>query len=218
MDAYHVFSQHLSWRSSCCKMWSGCPGQKPFSFSPGSPAWWKGGGIEEEVGRLSERCRFPTSGLTPALHEAEFVTSGHLLRAFKPAPGNAGERGHIPFLQSCAVLPSQGTFQKWKANSQKLLPEQQTGLVVHSPVMGVIQVQTISAPNLGLTPSKPHEHLIFHFSLAVIYAAFPSLWGAYSWSTAGACCLFPGLSCLSSYMGLWESYDPVYVMASVTIF
>lgn len=105
-----------------------------------------------------------------------------------------------------------------EANSQKLLPEQQTGLVVHSPVMGVIQVQTISAPNISLTPSNPHEHLIFHFSSAVVYAAFPSLWGAYSWSAAGACCLFPGLSCLSSYMGLWESYDPVYVMASVTIF
>lgn len=114
MDAYHVFSQHLSWRSSCCNMWSGCPGQKPFSFSPGSPTWWKGGGIEKEVGRLSERCRFPTSSLTPSLHEAEFATSGHLLRAFKPAPGNAGEHGHVPFLQSCAVLPSQGTFQKWR--------------------------------------------------------------------------------------------------------
>lgn len=105
-----------------------------------------------------------------------------------------------------------------EANSQKLLPEQQIGLVVHSPVTGVIQVQTISALNLGLTPSNPHERLIFHFSSAVVYAAFPSLRGAYSWSAAGACCLFPGLSCLSSYMGLWESYDPVYATVSVTIF
>lgn len=46
-----------------------------------------------------------------------FGSSGYLLGGFKSTPELArdtGERGHVPFLQSCAVLPTQGTFQKQK--------------------------------------------------------------------------------------------------------
>lgn len=52
------------------------------------------------------------------------------------------------------------------------------------------------------------------FISVVVYPAFPSN------AATGECipdrlqepgCLFAGLSCLSSYMGRWESYDPVYI-------
>lgn len=59
------------------------------------------------------------------------------------------------------------------------------------------------------------------FISVVVYPAFPSN------AATGKCtadrlqepgCLFAGLSCLSSYVGHRESYDPVYIAVSVAVF
>lgn len=82
----------------------------------------------------------------------------------QPAPELAREHWWTwacpTFLQSNAHT---GNIPEAEANGQKPLPEQQTGLMVHSPGTGGIQVQPVWCPKPQPYTSKPPSSISFFF-------------------------------------------------------
>lgn len=159
MDVYHGFSQHLSWRSSCCKHMGWVSRPETLLLQPWESNlmirrryWGRGWKSLEEV---------QVSHIQPHTGSVfgrvwQLWTSPERIQTCTRACQGTLWTLACPFPMELFCPAHTGNLPEGEGNSQKLLPEQQIGLMMHKS-------RLFDAPKLSLTTPTPPPSISFLF-------------------------------------------------------